>query len=364
MTFSKLPGIYFGETVNTIASETGDEEVLTFIVQTNSTLTNIDDQLTLFTSYDAFKTIAAGKGLTKTLSFINKVLAATGHTQFYVYSVKTNTSAGWTNAVTSSSHLKENKKFIYYEETPSGSNTTLATKISALTSACTTCYGLGAFRVAYIIPYGTISDAITNAETGTPSETTVVNTFTSLLTGDGSSRIVMIMPDGEDAITSTIINAGYTTEPGFPVVSGNIPSLQYNFNREQMLTLQNLGVCFAKPERVEGLIQYRINLGVNTAFKSSAADGLIVSRAIADELLSQVDMACEPFIKDKDSAANIVFVQTAVDGVVSEFVSEGLVTSDGTKLTVVDTGNMTFGISGKITTVKSLVAIDVNVTIS
>lgn len=363
MTYTKLPGVYFGESVTTIADTTGSDEVLTFIVQTSSTITSIDDKLTLFTSFDAFNTVATNKGLTKTLAFINKVLAATGHTQFYVYSVKTDTSAGWTAAITSSSHLKENMKFIYYEETASSGSMTLASKISTLATACATCYGLGAFRVSYVIPYGTLAAAIT-AATSTPAESTIVTQFTSILSGDGNSRVVVLLPDGEDAMMATIINAGYTTEPGYPVVSGNVSTLTYEFTRDQMLTLQNLGVCFLRKERVNGILQYRINLGVNTAFKSSKADGLIFSRAVADQLLREVDEAVEPFIKEGETTSNLTFVQTAVDGVVAEFVTDELVKKDGTKLTVVDSGNMTFGVTGTITTTKSLIAIDVAVTIA
>ena len=363
MTYSKLPGVYFGETVTTIADTTSMDEVLTFIVQTSSTISSIDDKLTLFTSYDAFETVATNKGLTKTLAFINKVLGATGHKQFYVYSVKTDTSTGWTDAIESSSQYKENKKFIYYEETKSSNNMTIASKISTLATACNSCYELGAFRVAYVIPYGTLADAITTAST-TPAESTIVTQFTSLCSGTGSSRIVLLLPDGEDAMMSTIINAGYTMEPGYPLLSGSISGLTYNFTRAQMLTLQNLGVCFIRPERIQGEFQYRINLGVNMAFKDSKSDGLIFSRAVVDELLYNVDIAINSFIKDKETDSNIAFVQTAVDGVVSDFVDEQLVKQSGTSLTVVDSGNMAFGVTGQVTTIKPLAVIDVGITVN
>lgn len=354
--------MYFGETVTSLASEVDSGEILTFIVQTSTAISSIDDKLTLFETFDAFNTVANNKGLTKTLAFINDVLAATGHTRFYVYSVKTDTSAGFQAAVNSSSALKECQKFIYLEETASAQANPITAKISALNTACTNCYQFGAFRTAYVIPYATITAAVT-AASSTPAETTVVSTFTTMLSGDGSGRIIMILPDGYSAMMSTIINVGIEQDAGRPVVTGNPGTLTYTFTREQMITLQNLGVIFIRPDRVNGTMEYHINLGVTTSFKNSSADGLLISRLTADELLRQVDLAVRPFILDRENDANIVFVQSAVDAVVADFIEEGYVTST-TGLTVSDAGNSTFAINGIITTTKSLIAIEVNTKIA
>ena len=48
MTYSKLPGVYYSETVTTLASDTSLDEVLTFIVQTSTAISSIDDKLTLY----------------------------------------------------------------------------------------------------------------------------------------------------------------------------------------------------------------------------------------------------------------------------------------------------------------------------
>lgn len=354
--------MYFGETVTSLASVVDSGEILTFIVQTSTAISSIDDKLTLFETFDAFNTVANNKGLTKTLEFIKDLLDATGHTRFYVYSVKTDTSAGFQAAVNSSSALKECQKFIYLEENASAQANPITAKISALNTACTNCYQFGAFRTAYVIPYATITAAVT-AASSTPAETTVVSTFTTMLSGDGSGRIIMILPDGYSSVMSTIINVGIEGDAGHPVLSGNPGSLTYTFTREQMITLQNLGVIFIRPERVNGMIEYHINLGVTTSFKSSAADGLLISRLTADELLRQVEVAVRPFILDRESDSNVVFVQAAVDDVIADFIDEGYVDSE-TRLTVSDAGNMTFAIQGIIKTIKSLVAIEVNTTIA
>ena len=364
MTYNKLPGIYFSETVTSIATDLDSSDVLTFIVQTSTEISSIDNKLTHFDSFDAFSTIATDKGLPKTLQFINDVLAATGHTEFYVYSVKTDTADGFKAAINSSSQYEENQKFIYFEETKSAQANGISAKSLSLATACHECYEFGSFRIAYVVPYGTIMDAVTNKAEGVTNESAVVTAFTSILTGSGDSRLVMILPDGYSAMMSTIINVGYNVDAGYPVVSGDVGTLLFDFTRAQMLTLQNLGVCFLRRERVNRVDEYHVNLGVTTAFKSNTADQLLVARSIVDELLRQIKIRVRPFVLDKEMESNVAFVQTAVDEVVNEFVVNGDVLLAGTVLTVVDAGNMTFNITGSVQTIKSIVAINVDTTIS
>ena len=115
MTLDKLTGVYFDETVSTVVNDIEPtNEILQFIVQTSSTIASLDDQLVL-TNLSSFKTAVSGKGLTNTTDMIEYLLNATGHTKFYVYSVKTDTDAGWQAAVTTSQLYKEVKKVIYFE---------------------------------------------------------------------------------------------------------------------------------------------------------------------------------------------------------------------------------------------------------
>ena len=359
----ELSGIYFGETVSTIASDTDEEEELCFLVQTSTAIASLDNTLTYYTSIDTFKTDTTGKGLTDTVAFIETVLSLANKTNFYVYSIKTNTAAGFQEAVNCSADIKEIRKVIYYEENTIDNDLALASKMSALATACHNCYKYGAFRIAFVVPANTIAEAVEDAENVAP-ETTVVTTFTSLLTGDGDGRLAVILPDKEANIMATIVASPFDQDAGKGNILGTPGALTYNFSRTQMKTLLNLGVIFIRTKRERGQLYYRIEGGITTSFKSGKADGTISARQTADELLHQVDIGLTNLINDKEHANNLSDAQTVCDDVIADFVENMYVTQDGTNLTVADTGNMKFSVSGQITTIKPLRTIDVNTVIA
>jgi hypothetical protein len=126
----------------------------------------------------------------------------------------------------------------------------------------------------------------------------------------------------------------------------------------------NLGVMFVKPEKINGQYSYRINLGVTTSFKEDKADGLLVDRLIADEVLHRIDDENSGSIKDMEGESSIKYVQAGVDKVVNEFVDAKLITKAGTTLKAFDAGNMKYGIHGNIETAKTLAIIEVTASIS
>ncbi len=361
MTMDKLPGVYFGETVTTAASNNTEERMIQFNVQTSTAIPAIDGKVTLFNDINSFISIAEGKGLTKTIEFMQAVLVEAGRTSFYVYSIKNDTSAGFTASVADTYHLKEIKEVIYFEETKSTTSNTIQAKMTALKTACEQGSVIGAFRKAIVIPYATELDAEQNAENATLEET-CITTFTSLSSGAGSGRLILVVPDYEGAVVGQIVASGSSRDAGRNDLNTAVGTLKYNFTRAQMLTLQNLGVNFIRPQRIGGVYRYKINMGVTTSFKDNAADGTLLARNIADDVLSDVDDALQPFILDLDNEASITFVQTAVDGVIAGWVNRGYVLED-TELTVADAGDMRFGITGKIHTAKPLAIIDVTTTI-
>lgn len=361
MTLDKLPGMYFtDEIVQTLSNEMEEDEVLTFVVQTSTALA-IDEVLTYFENFNSFKTIANNKGLNKTLAMIELILANTEQNGFYVYSVKTDTADGWKQSVNSHIHLKENRRVIYFEENKT--ELEFSTKIASLKTGCNECYEYGAFKTSYVIPLATIDDAIENAENTAP-ETVVISTLTSILSAAGSGRLCVIIPDAYAQMVATIINAGYTMDAGFPVISGSIASLRFNFTYQQMVQLMNLGVMFVKPEKINGQYIYRINLGVTTSFKEDKSDGLLVDRLIADEVLHRIDDENSGSIKDLEGESSVSYVQAGVDKVVNEFVDAKLITKSGTTLKAFEAGNMKYGISGNIETAKTLAIIEVTASIS
>ena len=363
MTLDKLTGVYFDETVSTVVNDIEPtNEILQFIVQTSSTIASLDDQLVL-TNLSSFKTAVSGKGLTNTTDMIEYLLNATGHTKFYVYSVKTDTDAGWQAAVTTSQLYKEVKKVIYLEETASSNSFKIENKMASMITGCATCATYGAFRIAYVIPAGTINAAIT-AASSTPAETTLMTTFSSIMDGIHNGRLCVVLPDNYKNIMATIAIKEYFEEVGYGDIYGEISELTYKLTKEQVLALRNLGVIVPRVRYVEGTWHYEIELGVTTNWNNDKADGLLVARTITDELLRDVDNAVRPFVKEAEHEANEGFVQTAVDNVVATYVKNKYVKSDGTKLSVADTGNLSFNITGGVKPTRTLAVINVSTNLS
>lgn len=360
MPSSKLTGVYYGEdvTVQAITENIQPDEVLQFIVQTSTAIADYDDQLTL-TDITTFKTKVAGKGLTATTDYIESILTAIGHTQFYVYSIKTNTTTGWEEAITCGSHLKEIKKVIFYEEnniTGTGAPT-IANKMTAMASACHECSETGGFRIAFVVPQKTVDSAVASASNVAPP-TTAVTTLSSTLTNINDGRLCVILPDKAKEISSYMVTKQFYEEIGLGYIPG-VNSVTYDFTTDQLVTLRNLGIIIPRPVWEAGVVNYEIELGVTTNYSQDAADGQLVSRTIADELLREIDADIRPFVKTSEEESNIKFVQTAIDGVIGRFVTNKYVTSE-TKLTVTSAGNRKFAVDGKIYTNKSIEAIEVH----
>lgn len=363
MTYNKLPGVYFKETVGTI-SNYGEEKVPLFIVQTSTAIAALDGKITRFTNLTTFNQAVTGKGLNKTYKYIEQAILEYGNTEFYIYSIKTDTKTAFIDAIKSTAHLTEVTDVVYIEETASGQTNTLANKISALELGLADNAENGVFREGYIIPYGTISTAVTEAENTLPAAT-VVAQLTSLLAGDGNGRVCVIVPDTlAGTVAGHILATRYDQEPGFTQLENVDLSGVYDFDYTQMVTLQNLGVIFVRKEKIRGIEQYRINLGVTTSFKTDAADGLLVSRRTADEMLRQISWACQAFVKAKESASNLAALNCEISNIIEDFVEEESVIKAGTILTATDEGNYTFNVTGTILPIKSVIAIEVDTAIT
>ncbi len=363
MTYSKLPGVYFTETVSesTVFSE---DNVPLFLVQTSTAIASIDNTITGYTSFNAFETVAKNKGLTQTLKYMQDVLTEAEKENFYVYSIKTDTAAGFTEAINSTAHLTDVTSIIYVEEAKSAQANSITSKIGAIKSALHSNAENGVFREAYIVPYGTVSDAVNNASNTTP-EAAVVTAMTTITTGDGDGRICVALPDSlAGCVVGHCIGSEYDEEPGFEALGLLDLTGVYNFDATQMLTLQNQGVLFVRPERLQGINQYRINLGVTTSFKESSADGLIVCRTTVDAILRRIAYEGQAFVKAKENESNLAAFNTVISGIINEFTAEQSINTNGTQLTVADAGNSTFTVTGTIQPIKSVIAIEVNTTIA
>jgi hypothetical protein len=292
------------------------------------------------------------------------VLTESEKNNFYVYSIKTDTATGFTDAINSTAHLTDVTSIIYIEETKSATTNTITAKMGAIKSALHTNAENGVFREAYIVPYGTVKDAVDNAENTTP-EAAAVTAMTTITAGDGDGRICVTLPDSlAGCVVGHCIGSDYDEEPGFEALGLLDLTGVYNFDATQMLTLQNNGVLFVRPERLQGINQYRINLGVTTSFKESSADGLIVCRTTVDAMLRRIAFEGQAFVKAKENESNRAAFNSVISGIISDFASEESINRNGTKLSVADAGNSTFTVTGTIQPIKSVIAIEVKTTIT
>ena len=117
MTYTKLPGISYTETVATtpVAAEEGN--IPLFIIDhPTDTINGFDDTICHFDNYDAFATLTADNGLTVTKTYIQDTLMEYGATEFYTYSIESSTAAGYTKVIEDTAHLDDVKNMIYIEE--------------------------------------------------------------------------------------------------------------------------------------------------------------------------------------------------------------------------------------------------------
>lgn len=365
MTFNTLPGIKFGETVTSNSTITSRP---LFIIQTSQEITAIDNKLTKYDDVSNFETVATGKGLTQTIKFIKDAIteetANTG--QFYVYSVKDDTADGFKNILIDNSNYADIKDVYYFEETKSGANNslTLAQKIGALITGLNNNSLNGVFRMVYIIPYGTIQDAVTNKGEGVTTQQAYINSLETITEGVDNGRVGFILPDDLAGVNAGKINAtNYNEEVGFTEYNTAITELNPVFSYTQMVTLQNLGVIFTRKEQYQGNTIYRINLGVTSSFSNTnnKADSLIISRRIADELLRQVKDTLDAYIKDKETENTLAFMQSDINEIINTFENNDEIISDGTVLEVSESATpYTVNVSGAIQPITCIIAIEVN----
>lgn len=372
MTYSKLPGVYFTETVDAGQVDSSVEYAPLFVVQTSTTIAQIDDQITYFDGISGFETIATNKGLTKTIASMKTILNEYQSDKFYVYNIHTDTSASITSIIKDSANIDDIIDIIVIEETKSGNTNTINAKIKAIQSALADNYENGTFRTAIILPYGTVADAVANKESGVTTASAVTTALTTALNGVTDGRIICVVPDetSMSVVAGHIIATPFYRESGYDPISID-GTLNYEFTLSEMLTLQNMGVCFIREESRAGVKQYRINLGVTTSFANSSADGLIKSRKIVDEILREVKFECNNIVKSEDVETSAVFIQTECDNIISDFIDNnyllkelkvgGVTYKSQLKATVGD--RFTINVNGTLIPTGSLIAINVNTTI-
>ena len=366
MSYDKLSGVYFTETIGSVSTTTTQTPL--FIIQTTTEIPAIDEQYIKFQNLTAFKNTAENKGLTNTIQFIEETLNEAGmvNNEFYTYSIKTDTAANFTRVLVDSSHMSEIRDVFYFEETKSANGNNINSKLGALKTGANTCYTNGVTRIVYACPYGTIMDAVENKASGTTNEGACLAAINTITNGINSGRVSVILPEYPGASAGRVLDAAYNEEIGYPVVNTAISEPIFQFTTSDMIALQNKGVLFIRGEMLRGSYVYRVNLGVSTAFSGNGADGLLLSRRVCDEVLNQVKYACDDFVKaPNDVEGGLVTLQTDIDNVINKFVDNGEIVEEDSELLVTEGSDVyTFSVSGQIKPIKSTIAINVNTTIA
>lgn len=363
LTYSKTPGVYFTESVE--ASVTPEAIRPCFIVQTSTTIAAIDDQLVKFDDVASFKTVI-GDNLPKSYKFINQAITEeTGDngTGFYVYSIKTDTADAFRAILTETINKPFIRKFTYIEETASSTNG-LDDKITALNGGAVECARRGVNRLVTVVPYGTVATAISGATSGTPVQTTIMNTLKTSIYDENLSygRVVVVVPTEDAGIAVGRINATpFYEEPGYKQFNTSINALDVEFTPSQVLTLQNYGFVVIAQEAYAGTEIYRINLGATLAFSktTNTRDGLIISRSIADELLTQVAYICQRYVKRIEGEQSINDINDEITEVVEEFIEGGYV-EPNTYLGATAGPQYTVQLKGEILPYGCIIAINVD----
>lgn len=332
MTTTKLNGVYFTEQQATISS--GTQRLPIFIVQTSTAIASIDNQILKYTNMEAFEAVVEGKGLTNTVKYMNQVLTENdGNLPFYVYSIKTDTNTAFTNIVKDLSAYPEITHIIYIEETKSSNDNSISDKISAIKAGLNYLRSHGHFKKAYIVPYGTIHDLITNKTAGTRDETVILNNLPALSNSVDSGAIIVTVPCSyAGAIVGKCINTVFDDDAGRTDLKTVITGLDFKFTDDEKLDLVNAGLMFIDNEETRNGFVYRIYSAVTTSFAQSKADGYLISRTICDEVLNDVKLECLDFIKAKESETSITLLNTLISGIIDKYVEKDDIKEDASYL--------------------------------
>ena len=365
MSYQKLPGVYFAEEIASVSVAT--TKVPLFIIESSTALAAIDDQVISFNNLATFKATLSNSAFEDIVAFVEEALNEAGlqNNRFYVYKNTAGTAASFTDIVVDTCNIDEIQDIIYLEGTKGTGNNTINAKIGALKTGLATAYQNGVNRVAYVVPKATVDSDVAGASSGT-DEANAITSLTTIVNGIGSGRIAVIVPDYAGAMVGRVLAADYNEEIGYAPINTAISNPTYKFSYAEMVTIQNLGVMFVRGERIRGSTVYRVNLGVSTAFSGNGADGLLISRRVADELLRQVKDACDDFVKaPNDIEEGLLGLQTDIDNVIARFVDNREVFEDETELVVTEgTSVYDFQVAGQIKPIKSTIAINVNTTIA
>lgn len=176
---------------------------------------------------------------------------------------------------------------------------------------------------------------------------------------------------GRFCVTEIGDEAGY-------VVFNTIPAGYFKERTpSQQLSLQTNGVVICRDEYSGATFYPKILLGVSTCFGNNVndrpADALDSNRRIADYVLEQVFDACYPQVKARETRTQLVKLQTRVNNIVYNAVSNGLVVDynestnpEGTQLTVDEADDNPYAmvVTGQIQPMNCTIAINVEATIT
>lgn len=363
MTLNKRPGIYFSETVTVNTTTYDGDYVPLFLIQGGESIAAIDDKLVLYEEYEAFRNVL-DDNLPISAAIIEQAIIEGGIGRFYVQKLSAATATAFTKALADCGSKSEIRDVIYIEE---GKAADVSAIITAIKTGLNDNFTNGTPRTAVIIPYGTITDAISKQGANTTDAETIITQFTALTNGTGSGRILLTVPDRKyaGAIAGRIATREYNDEIAKYPLNYAIDALTYTFTDSQIVTLTQKGVLLVTERQRQGNTNYYIEMGVTGSYKDDGADAYLITRSIADELLRRCKYAIEDNLFDKETEMALAKTQSDVDGVIKDFAVNEDVDGDDTYLNVVeDDEPYVAHLAGQIVAAGSMTIIEINSTLS
>lgn len=290
------------------------------------------------------------------------------------------TLTSWTNAIATSKAYYDAPVEVYVGlQTGSQTDSALITdKISKIVDAIHTATEDLNLRYAYITKKGA-NDTYKQISNVTTTDTGLKDLSQALISSYSTdlqklSRLGLIEPLLYGKTVARICCTPNNTEPGYFTYRSVTEDTFLKRTKEDALELQKKGIIFNRDEFINGNKYPKINLCVAVSFNetnSRPADSLFHARFNSDDLLREVFEACYTQVKANETATNIAYLQTRINKIVNDRVSnEEMVkynekTNEGTKLTVTTSNEDPYSlfVTGQIQPVKCTIAIEVQATV-
>jgi hypothetical protein len=364
MTSTRLSGVYISEETSQIHIVNPAIADAPLFILESSNMANHNDEIHECKTIAQLELRTQDANIPKSVEIMKNLIIESGIQKWYMTNQRTVTKNGFKQTVINSESLDDCQTIIYIEENLS-TEPAIGVKIEGISEGVQDNLENGVVREAYIIPYGTVKNAIDTAENTTPSASSLASLITTTQ-GINDGHICFINPftmPGQSM--GGIIATEYDEEIGKYEIQ-NVDLTEFiEYNKTQMLALENAGVNFVRPKTVYGEKSYPLNYGVTSSYQNNSTDGVLIRRRIVNELLREIKREAEAVIYEKDVSRVASDLQNVLGTVISTFAKNECIVQKETKLTVSQQENEDgFEVTGYVKPVGSVHHVLVNMKIN